>query len=462
MKKILILFLSIILIPINVFAETCNAEGVTVQSIEMIEKAAGAAELSAAKVNGTVIDLDVSFTRVDDYIKYKTTIKNNTDVDYVLDESMFNKKYTNVKYTFETDDKMVKAGAARDLTLVISLTKNPTVDKFNETNSFDLDLTGGEIVNPPTGVKSLLYMLPVLIIISLVVLFISKKKTSFKTIAVILALVITIPTVVKAIYKCNLKINSTVTVEGCKYKLTTDIGSFEEGSDVREICVGANEIVASEKLTCKGPRFYFEGSPSRRGTSRDARVPSDYTYLYLILSYENHGTIEPVFNDNSYIKVYSDENKTKLIKTVTKDDIMPHYYSLEDGKYLDLIERYMLIPIGEYDDAYVTLSKDLRNKVEYTVEHGPDPEEVYYEGSCPSGANVVTSEVINEKISNLIYSNDQDGLVGFTNCVDVDEQEELNPVYPADMAFASTTSTHQVCTGNKYKAIWYNGRSTDN
>ena len=40
MKKILIIFLSILLIPINVFAETCNAEGVTIQSIEMIEKAA--------------------------------------------------------------------------------------------------------------------------------------------------------------------------------------------------------------------------------------------------------------------------------------------------------------------------------------------------------------------------------------------------------------------------------------
>ena len=457
MKKILILLFSILLIPINVFAETCNAEGVTIQSIEMLEKAAGAAELSAAKANGTVIDLDISFTRVDDYIKYKTTIKNNTDVDYVLDESMFNKKYTNVKYTFETDDKIVKAGATRDLTLIISLTKNPTVDKFNETNSFNLDLTGGKIVNPPTGVKSLLYVLPVLVIISFVVLLISKKKTSFKTIAVILALVITIPTVVKAICKCNLKINSTVTVEGCKYKLTTDIGSFEEGSDVREICVGANEIVASEKLTCKGPRFYFEGSPSRRGTSRAAGVPSDYTYLYLILSLnENHGTIEPVFNDNSYIKVYSDENKTKLIKTITKDDIMPHYYLLEDGKYLDLLWPGTFIPIGEYEDAYITISKDLRNKFEYAFEHGPEPEEIYYEGSCPSGFNIVTSKYVNEKINNLISSSDGDVLAGFTNCVD--EQDKLDPVYPADMMFTTESSTPQICTGNNYKAIWYDGR----
>ena len=135
---------------------------------------------------------------------------------------------------------------------------------------------------------------------------------------------------------------------------------------------------------------------------------------------------------------------------------MPHYYLLEEGRYLDLLWPGTFIPIGEYEDAYITISKDLSNKFEYSVEHGPDPEEVYYEGSCPSGFNIVTSKYVNEKINNLISSSDGDVLAGFTNCVD--EQDKLDPVYPADMMFTTESSTPQICTGNNYKAIWYDGR----
>ena len=86
MRKICILLLAIILIPITVYADTCNPDGITIQSIKMIEKSDSTRELTEANVNGTTLNLDIMFSKEKDFIKYKTTIKNNTEDDYVLDE----------------------------------------------------------------------------------------------------------------------------------------------------------------------------------------------------------------------------------------------------------------------------------------------------------------------------------------------------------------------------------------
>ena len=459
MKKILILFLSIILIPINVFAETCNAEGVTIQSIEMLEKAAGAAELSAAKANGTVIDLDISFTRVDDYINYKITIENNTDGDYVLDESMFNKKYTNVKYLFETDNMIVKAGSTRDLTLSVSLINDPGVGKFNETNSFDLDLTGGKISNPSTGVKSLLYILPVLLIVAFVVVYSSKKNKTFKAMMLTLALVILIPTIVKAVCKCNIKINSTITVENCKYKLVTDRSSFDEDSNVREICLGSNEVVASEKLTCSAFRIVQAAQSASFMAKKGFSNYNAYLTIYRI----SRNNDEPLLGDNSYIKVYSDN---QLIKTIRKEDIPPHYYFMEHGYYYD---DNFIIPLGRYEDIYVEPSMDLRNKIGYDVDYErPDN---YIESDCSEGDIVVTSSDAIDKIATLKSQETYYDLYGFSNCKNSSGKYVAKPGSRSDLSFrnakpynsdihydvVSPLSVEEtpVCEGDTYHAIWY-------
>jgi hypothetical protein len=133
MKKFILMLLVVLLMPVTVLAETCHADGVTIESIEMIEKSEGSKELSPAKANGTSMDLDISFTREKDYIIYKVVIKNNTENDYVLDEAMFTKNYNNVSYKFETDNKLVKAGNVRELSLRVELISVP--EKFHK-NSY--------------------------------------------------------------------------------------------------------------------------------------------------------------------------------------------------------------------------------------------------------------------------------------------------------------------------------------
>ena len=464
MRKLFFLLLVFLFIPMTVFAETCNSDGITINSIEVIEKSEGTKELSAAKAHGSNLDLDISFTREKDYIRYKMIIKNNTEDDYILNESMVNKKYNNVSYDFETDSKLVKAGSTREIILKVELTSNPEGSHFSDTNTISLDLTGGKVENPPTGVKNLLYFIPVLIIIGFIVVFAAKKKTSFKVMLLLIGLLISIPVIVKAVCKCNIKINSTITVSNCEIKLITDEGSFEEGKEVREICVGANEVIDSSEMMCKG----FGSSSGGMAEAKDASL-ADYAFIFIYS--RDYDSREELFVDSSYIKVYSDENKRNLVKTITKADINEHYYNLEYDMYMDV---YAIIPIGKYEELYLTLSRDLRGTISYYVEHLPYSE--YKEDTCPAGYPIITGKGIIDKINYLVetYETSELEFEGFSNCKDREgnyvsksrrvvrnvtdstvfrsqnRQMELDTVTPLLIYEPEIT-----CSGNEYHAVWY-------
>jgi hypothetical protein len=432
MRKICILLIAIFLIPINVFADTCNPDGITIQSIKMIEKSDSTRELTEAKANGTTLNLDIMFSKEKDFIKYKTTIKNNTEDDYVLDESMFNKIYNNVQYTFETNDKVVKAGTTKDLTLNVSLINTPTESRFKETNTFNLDLTGGKIENPPTGVKTLIYLIPILIVIGLMVFIITKKNNAFKMVAVILAFMIIIPTIVKAVCKCNMKINSTITVENCKYILRTPEGSFEPDKDTKEVCIVSEDIL--ENYNKIQQRTMDESYSYNLGY---------YEIIYLKLK---NKTSDIFFNDTSYIRVFSDPGKTNLIKTITKDDIYDHYYFLfkdHDIVDSDYLDSYAEIIIGNYEKIYFDISSDLTDKLELDIKYTND-NSIYTQTF--ENFEIISNNDIGNKVEYLrSHTNTGSSTMYFSNCKDAQGR------YEHEYEFDESTVT---CSGNIYYTIW--------
>ncbi len=436
MRNICILLLAIILIPITVYADTCNPDGITIQSIKMIEKSDSTRELTEAKVNGTTLNLDIMFSKEKDFIKYKTTIKNNTEDDYVLDESMFNKKYSNIQYTFETNDKVVKAGTTKDLTLNVSLINTPTESRFKETNTFNLDLTGGKIENPPTGVKTLIYLIPILIVIGLMVFIIAKKNNVFKMVAVILAFLIIIPTMVKAVCKCNMKINSTITVENCKYILRTPEGSFEPDKDTKEVCIVSEDIL--EKYNKIQQR------------SMDESYSYDLGYYEIIYLKLKNKTSDVFFNDTSYIKVYSDPGKTNLIKTITKDDIYDHYYYLlktHDIVVSDYLDSYAVIIIGNYEKIYFDISSDLTDKLELDIKYTND-NNIYTQTF--ENFEIISNNDIGNKIEYLRnHTNTSSTTMYFSNCRNSQGKYEYEVGYTEFHSGDNIT-----CSGNIYYATW--------
>ena len=450
MKRLIVLLI-ILLIPINVFAETCDPSGITIQSIEMIEKSNGSKEITKATISETQINLDISLTNEKDNIKYKLTIKNNTDVDYVLDESMFKKNYDNISYIFETDNKTLKAGATKDIVLSVELTKNPGRGVFNETNTFNLDLTGGKIVNPPTGVKSLLYIVPVLLIMGFVIIFTSKRKTAFKTMAIIVGLLILVPTIVRAVCKCNLKINATVTVDNCIYKLVTDRGTFEKGKDVKEMCLSYTDVASGKDYDYNYLALSY------------AHPTGDNKYAYISISNKKEYDGEPFFNDNSYVKIYSDSLKTNIIKTITKAELHEHHYNIEAGSFCD--SKYEAL-IGEYNELYYTVSLDLMDKIDIKFYYSK-PDWFWH---ASSDAPVIINEDVLNKIMVLKNSNTSDRLLRFTNCSRRTNSETsavnhepkgheyesiTTPIdYEPTLEFTLASDKDLICEGNIYHAVW--------
>jgi hypothetical protein len=431
MKRLIVLLI-ILLIPFNVFAETCDPSGITIQSIEMIGKSDGSNELNSAKANGTNINLDISFTKVNDYINYKLIIKNNTEDEYVLDESMFNKNYKNVEYKISSSNKTITAGSTKEIVLSVSLKNDATIGMFSETNSFDLELTGGKIVNPPTGVKSLLYFIPVLLILGFIVFYVSKKNRAFKTIAIILVFAIIAPTIVKAVCKCNIKIDSKVTVENCAYKIVTDIGSFEEDKDVKELCLGNDDVIDGSTIKINSVWSYYG--------MWDANNPTAFLYYRVYPK-----IIGPVFNDNSYIKVYSDENKTQLIKIITKSDVPSHYYYNLLGAHS--ADSDFIYKIGDYNKIYFTVSEDLKNKIMVGIGYGKSSE--YHESSFTGEGEFAISNInIINKIEYLDSSFENVDIISFTNCENT--QEDGGNTKKLGKAMVEP----EKCTGTTYYAVW--------
>ena len=85
MKKYLLVFLLLltILIPYNIEAK----EAVEVTDIEIEEKTPGVEVISDVTYQGLKINFNVAFLNVEDFIRYKVTLKNNTDKDYEINSN---------------------------------------------------------------------------------------------------------------------------------------------------------------------------------------------------------------------------------------------------------------------------------------------------------------------------------------------------------------------------------------
>ncbi len=446
MKKFFIfLYAFLLIIPVNLYAEECYSDGVTLQSVTMVDKSEYAKELTKARGRGTLLDLDIAFSKQNDYIKYNVVVKNNTDTNYVLDESMFNKDYSNVAYIFETTDKTVKAGQTRELELTVKLANMPTDDLFNETNTFNLNLTGGKISNPETGIKSLLYYLPVIAIIGITITLAVKRNKAFKVMVMFIGALVAIPLIVYAECKCNITIISTITVEKCKYRLRTTKGSFEEGKEVQEICLNEASAIEGEKYTNK---LLYDYSNT---------YSDDNPYAFIYMENGDRSYREPFFGVGSYVKIYSDAAKTNLIKTITAKDLPGQYYDLNEGNYTGQVFELL---IGQYSEIYYTLSPDLISKAMVYIDYGRI-ENLQNETDNLENHLLVTDQNKINAINHLSQSISDDTVIYFTNCTYRFPNEETIIRDMNGISFTepilnrlSHSIGQEICEGNIYYAVW--------
>ena len=78
MKK-LILIVLLLLVPVFVKANECNINSITIEGVSLEEVKGEAIEKSSPVLDGLNVNLDLKLTEVGDSVKYKITIKNDSD-----------------------------------------------------------------------------------------------------------------------------------------------------------------------------------------------------------------------------------------------------------------------------------------------------------------------------------------------------------------------------------------------
>ena len=157
MKNIKYLIIAIILsitigIP-SIYAE----ENITIESIDLVEKSETTTEESEPTKEGLKIGVDLGFTDVGDYAKYKVVINNTTKKDYEIAKEKEFDANDYLVYTYDFDgENIVKSN--EKLTMYITITyKNEistealTEGKYVSSNELSLSLENKSAIDKVTG-----------------------------------------------------------------------------------------------------------------------------------------------------------------------------------------------------------------------------------------------------------------------------------------------------------------------
>ena len=221
MKRfILTVLLFIMFLPFYVNAKTCDTDKISISSITTEETTGGAEEISAATASGKKINLNLSMSEVGDNIEYKIVVKNDSNEDYKLDKNSFNISSDYIDYTLESDDgsNIVKANSSKTIYIKVKYKNKVPAEAFEtgtytDNNVMRLVLsTKSSIFNPQTGNSLLLLVLIFIICIGISTYIVLRKKKFNKVMALLLTLVITIPTSVYALCNVEINIESKVTI----------------------------------------------------------------------------------------------------------------------------------------------------------------------------------------------------------------------------------------------------------
>lgn len=275
-RKILLCF-SMIFVVFFSITNVYASDGVTIKSIDLVDKSINTTEASKAKANGLSMDFDLKFKEVNDYAKYKIVVENKDSKDYKIsvDSNFENSKY--ISYKYDNAD-ILKANS--DTEFYVTVTYNKKLDesnyvdgKYSEKNSAVLKLSDA-VNNPKTFNNS--WSLIVLVIMCVILIFLFKNKKNRGLNVLILFSLLSVPLFVKAIDYLKITVNSNVVIEkGYSVDYAVEHGfikasevdnydlSYGDCYDHEKVYVGSmneeNRYVYCENIIYKGKKKYAPG-----------------------------------------------------------------------------------------------------------------------------------------------------------------------------------------------------------
>ena len=337
MKKI-IAFLFLFFMPFVV-----KAADIEIKDIELIEKSEGVTELEKPTFKGLNVSFNLSFTLPNDSAKYKVTIKNNSNEEYLLEEKETFSEGEYIKYSISYNDaKTIKAGEEKEASMVVTYDKEIPVEAFNddgtytEKNNYILDISSGE-ENPYTR-SNMSYIVVGVLVLSLIIAIVAYQKKKALLVFIISLSILSVPFVVYGLRRFQFNVNTNIHIEDRPYVLDTSRGSFSNTEEITSITVhfDNNKYILQEKMA------WFQTAQY-----------SEHNNILVLNAFKDH------FTKDSFIKVYDSETN-ELLEEVTYDSFPRPLYQVNNGYFLDFSRLNRGIENHTKDTVRVEVSEDLQ------------------------------------------------------------------------------------------------------
>ena len=225
---------SLIIIFMFIGITTVYAENVKIESITLDSKSDRTEIISEPTYEGLSIRFNLKFVEVNDYAKYKIIINNQDNEDYEIEGLNDFKSSKYVAYSFNYDNSKNKIEKNSKSTVYVTIkyvkeVEDTLVDKtgkYTEYNSLVLNLGNDNSIiegnpvskkieqvidNPSTGDRIVIAFIAILLITG--IFLILKKHNKQKYINVLIITMLMIPTIVFALNKIKITIDSTILIE---------------------------------------------------------------------------------------------------------------------------------------------------------------------------------------------------------------------------------------------------------
>ena len=229
MKKLLLLTITfIMIIPLLVNAKNCDTDKISINSITIDSKSDNVSEINQATSNGKNINLNISMSKVEDSIRYKIIIRNDSNEDYNLDRNDFKTKSKYIEYELEIENNSYKIKADSSKTIYLKIIYKSEIPKdsfksgkYNYKEDITLNLSKKTILNPKTTFQAYILLFITIIIMSCsAYLLLNKKK--YHSLLIFIISIILLPINIYAVCKTNIKIESNITINQNTKPTATD------------------------------------------------------------------------------------------------------------------------------------------------------------------------------------------------------------------------------------------------
>ncbi len=174
-------------------------------------------------VDGLKLDLDLQFKNVGDYEIYRVGVVNNTDKEYQISDTAIygSDNYVKYEFSFEDNSNILKPNVEKIMYIKASYDKEVPEEvfaasggSFTENKKLEVELINetGDVANPKTSDNLMTSIIVIMISIALIIVMI-KVQALRKTLMIVLAGIILIPTIANAIEKLNITINAKVEIK---------------------------------------------------------------------------------------------------------------------------------------------------------------------------------------------------------------------------------------------------------